>query len=98
MHVGWGGRKLNFHYRCTRRKRRGKLRLHRQRLADRLFRQRGHDLEASGLGVQSVFGQVLLEQAFVVHHGREVLRLYEHGVSEIVFQPAIQGQDFVGTT
>ena len=70
----------------------------RRGLAVRLCRQRSHALEARGIGVQSVVGQVSLEQAFVVDHGSEVLQIYEPVGSAIVFQPAIQGQDFLGRT
>src|SRR6202162_2402409 len=57
--------------------------------------QGSHDLVAGRVRVQSVFGQILFQQTFGVHHGAEVVEINATRSRAIVLQPAIQLQDFL---
>jgi len=65
------------------------LRLACQGLANRCFRQRGHDLVAGRIGMQAVVRQFALEQAFFVHHGGKIVEVDQGVGGAVLLQPMV---------
>src|SRR5215469_6928872 len=67
-----------------------------QCLFDGGFGERGHDLVSGLAGVQAVFGEVFFQQAFVIHHGAEVVEVLASGLFTVIPEPVIEFENFGG--
>src|SRR5882672_8645638 len=67
-----------------------------QRLLDRAFRQRGHDLVTFGVRVQAVVGQLRFEHPFVIDHLAEIIQVDVPPGFAIALQPFIELENLFG--
>jgi len=52
-----------------------------------------HNLVACIVRVKAIFGEFPFEQAFVVHHGGEIIHVQDSVCSAVVFKPLVQLED-----